>query len=77
MSSLLTSYQRELQSTGGTMKLKEIEEHFNALSSPKKIAILWEALDEMQHYKRSRMDCVAIAMGYTRKMEGDDWKEEQ
>ena len=37
---------------------------YNKLSATKQVPILWEALSYMQQYNgRSRMDCIAFAMG--------------
>lgn len=39
---------------------------FNRKTKDNKIDILYEALDYMQSYNgRSRLDCVALAMGFT------------
>lgn len=46
--------------------LSAINQEFNSLRSVKKADILWDAIDYMQQYNgRSRMYCVALAMGYT------------
>lgn len=50
----------------------EINEKFHSLTKNKRIEVLLEALDYMQSYNgRSKILCIALAMGYDN-YEGDD-----
>lgn len=51
---------------------EQIQEKFRKLTGPKKIEILYDALDYMQQYNgRSKFLCIAMAMGFNND-EGDD-----
>jgi hypothetical protein len=51
----------------------DIRSQYNKLSAPKQVQILYSALDYMQSYNgRSKILCIALAMGYENTEGGDN-----
>ena len=56
-----------------TITRDEVLEIFTKKTNPKKVEILYDALDHMQRYNwNSKLNCIALAMGYERSTEDDD-----
>lgn len=57
---------------------RELIDSFNKLSAPKKVTILYGALDYMEQYNgRSKERCLCLAMGYQEADNGCWYKKEQ
>lgn len=55
----------------------EVRNKFESLSNRKKVEILEEAIDHMRFYNgRSKIDCIAFAMGYQQDNDGNYVKDE-